>query len=377
MTEPDLLPGGAKAGANGGAASDMGLSPQGRGGRRALVLLLTWMVVLCLLTFLLWRFQGYLDRAHLALAYLLVVLGGSAMGGRFVGITLSVACFLAFNFFLLPPFYTLDIHEPLDWWVLLAFLVTGMVTAELFHRAQRARVLSEHIQVLREADRTKDAVLASVSHDLRTPLTTIWALATELRETGDERAAVIEEEAERLNRMVSDLLDLSRIRIGALPLNPEVNAAEDLLGSALAQLRGVTDEEQIRVQLPTDGTLPLGRFDFVQALRALSNLLENALRHSPPGQPVEVSVLREGDFLVFRVSDAGPGIPPEVRSQIFDPFFQGEKEGQTRHEGAGLGLAIARRVAEAQGGSVTYRDRAGGGSVFELRLPGAEFPTDP
>jgi two-component system sensor histidine kinase KdpD len=251
-----------------------------------------------------------------------------------------------------------------------------MVAAELFHRAQRARVLSEHLEVLKEADRTKDAVLASVSHDLRTPLTTIWALATQLRETGDERAAVIEEEAERLNRMVSDLLDLSRIRIGALPLNPEVNAAEDLLGSALAQLRGVTDEERIRVQLPTDGTLPLGRFDFVQALRALSNLLENALRHSPPGETVEVSVSREAEFLVFRISDAGPGIPPEVRTQIFDPFFQGKEEGQTRHEGAGLGLAIARRVAEAQGGSVTYRDRAGGGSVFELRLPGAEFPTE-
>lgn len=327
-----------------------------------------------MVTALLWTFHVYLDKAHMALGYLLVVLAGSAREGRVVGLVLSVICFLAFNFFLLPPFYTLDVHEPLDWWVLIAFLTTGLVAAQLFHRAQRAVALAERVEALREADRLKDAVLASVSHDLRTPLTTIRALAAELRDTGDERAAIIEEEADRLNRLVTDLLDLSRVRSGTLPVEPEVNAAEDLLGTALARLQGVAGAEHIEVRLPSDGTLPLGMFDFVQALRALVNLLENALRHSPPEGRVEVEVGVVGGELVFRIMDRGPGIPPESREKIFEPFFRPEGLRDSAQGGAGLGLAIARSVAVAQGGSVRFSPRHGGGSTFELRFPAAEIP---
>jgi K+-sensing histidine kinase KdpD len=336
---------------------------------------LTWLAVAALASGVLWFFRGHVDKVHMALGYLLVVLGGSAREGRAVGVVLSVVCFLAFNFFLLPPFYTLAIHEPLDWWVLLAFLITGMVAAELFYRTQRTVALAERVEALREADRLKDALLATVSHDLRTPLTSIRALAAELRETGDERAAIIEEEAIRLNRMVTDLLDLSLIRAGALPVSPEVNAAEDLVGAALAQLQALEGGEAIQVTLPPDGSLALGRFDFVHALRALTNLLENALRHSPPGQPVELEVILEGAYLVFRVMDRGPGVPPRDQERIFEPFSRTGAEAKARgRTGAGLGLAIAKRVAEAQGGTVGYDPRPGGGSTFELRLPSAEVP---
>jgi two-component system, OmpR family, sensor histidine kinase KdpD len=470
----------------------------------------------------------------MALAYLMVVLLGSARQGRVVGLVLSVACFLAFNFFLLPPYYTFVLHDPLNWWVLVAFLITGAVAAELFHRAQRAleesesraRVLdrlaavgaeslavpravdavrsiarvvlsdlavgscriivhepagleavelargdgpmepldpqlveiavrehrmvgarpdgslhlalpgtvlprllepiselvtlviplrvrervvgvlvlgdpdgleldaerarfadalvhyaalavervrltveSEHVEALREADRVKDAVLASVSHDLRTPLTTIRALGSELRAGGDERAALIEEEADRLNRLVGDLLDLSRIRGGALPLEPQIIAAEDLVGAVLQRLGGFPGAERIHVRLPPGGALPVGRFDFVQALRALANLLENALQHSPGDRAVDLDVGEEGDELVFRVLDRGEGVPEADRERIFQPFVRGPSGSDSRRGGAGLGLAIARTVAEAQGGSVRYSPRAGGGAVFELRLP--------
>jgi two-component system sensor histidine kinase KdpD len=469
----------------------------------------------------------------MALAYLLIVLGGSARNGRWVGLVLAVASFLAFNFFLLPPYYTLAIEDPLDWWVLVSFLVTGMVAAQLFHRTQRAletaenrareverlsalgaeslsvplatdavvaiaRVIqselpvrsaevlmldpdtgdsvllaraadpraeepetpdvpaaahrgrivlttrsggehvaaagadletlltgdaghlavlvplhargrnlgflrladpeglhldraqavfadtlsyyaalavervrlsaeAEHVAALREADRLKDALLASVSHDLRTPLTTIRALASELRATGDERSAVIEQEAERLARLVTDLLDLSRIRGGALPLELQVIAAEDLVGAMLQRLAGVDGTDRIDVSLPPGGTLPVGRFDFVHALRALGNLVENALRHSPAEARVLLEVSEEIDDLVFAVHDRGPGVDDDDRARIFEPFFQ-TPSGE-RHRGTGLGLAIARSVAEAQGGSVCYRPRQGGGSTFELRLP--------
>jgi two-component system sensor histidine kinase KdpD len=334
-----------------------------------------WLVLAGLATAVLWSFREHLDKVHLALGYLLVVLGGSARAGRLVGLVLSVVCFLAFNFFLLPPFYTLDLHEPLDWWVLLAFLITGMTAAQLFYHTQRAAALAERVEALKEADRLKDALLASVSHDLRTPLTSIRAMAAELRDTGDERAAIIEEEALRLNRLVTDLLDLSRIRVGALPVSPEVIAAEDLVGAALAQLRGVEGGADILVRLPPDGALAVGRFDFIHALRALSNLLENALRHSPAGQRVELEVQEGGGNLRFLVMDRGPGVPPEDRERIFEAFARRtEATGGRDRNGAGLGLAIARRVAEAQGGTVSYHPRAEGGSVFELRLPAARLP---
>ena len=339
--------------------------------------LLVWLSIAVAVTALLWVFRGSLDKAHMALGFLLVVLGGSTREGRVVGLVLSVVCFLSFNFFLLPPFYTLTIREPLDWWVLIAFLITSLVTAQMFYSGQRTAALSERVEALKEADQLKDALLASVSHDLRTPLTSIRATASELRETGDERAAIIEEEADRLNRMVTDLLDLSRIRAGAVPIELEINAAEDLVGAALAQLRGMDGEARIEVRLPRDGALLLGRFDFVQALRALVNLLENALRHSPPTHPVEVEVSRESADLVFTILDRGPGIPEENRVRIFEPFFRPHGGGRDTPGGVGLGLAITRSLAELQGGSVTYHPRPGGGSVFELRMQAAELEETP
>ncbi len=361
-----------------GLDTDSSSELEGRPGRKRGSLatgLLVWLAITAGATGAMWSFRDQLDKAHLALGYLLVVLGGSAKEGRPVGLVLSVVCFLSFNFFLLPPFYTFEIHDPLDWWILIAFLLTGLVAAQLFYRTQRAIALAERLEALRQADRLKDAFLASVSHDLRTPLTSIRALAVELRETGDERATIIEEEAVRLNRLVTDLLDLSSIRAGAFPVTLEVNAAEDLVGAALAQLRGGVGEERIRTRLPDDGSLALGRFDFVHALRALSNLLDNAVRHSPPDQPVELEVALEDSELVFRVLDRGPGVPLADVDRIFEPFFRtGTDSKVTDRGGAGLGLAIARSVAVAQGGSVRYHPRPGGGSSFELRLPHAHLP---
>lgn len=516
------------------SAADSGTADGGRPGAWGALGL--WLLAVVGCTLLLWSVRDGLHEAHSALAYLLLVLGGSARNGRFVGLVLAVVSFLAFNFFLLPPYYTLALEDPLDWWVLIAFLITSVVAAQLFHRTRQAletaenrareidrlsalgaeslsvpraadavtaiaRVIrselpvastqvvvleddgetptvlarapaeerekpdadlvhvavgegrivaigpdgasrvapsgtdlasllsgasshvavliplrvrdrnlgvvrlsdpqglrldqakavfadtliyyaalavervrlaaeAEHVAALREADRLKDALLASVSHDLRTPLTTIRALATELRVTGDERSAVIEEEAERLNRLVTDLLDLSRIRGGTLPLEPRIIAAEDLVGAVLQRLGGMPGIDRLEVRLPPGGALPVGRFDFVHALRALSNLVENALGHSPDGQVVEIEVVEEGEELLFRVLDRGAGIPEEERDRIFEPFFRAGSSSGSDRGGTGLGLAIARSVAEAQGGSVRHAPRSGGGSVFELRLPG-------
>lgn len=494
--------------------------------------------------------RAEVDKAHVALAFLLVVLGGSAAGGRLLGITLSVTAFGVFDFVFLPPYYTFAITNPLDWLVLAAFLITGIVAAQLLARAddraeaahQRAdemerlamlgaealnvgraeaaltavaRVIqstldvscceiliqaSEHgayvraasagdcpgagsvdpasltawvaqagaaaaervdrttqlaprgvppdhawadragapgwiaegdvrallmpLQVrgrtvgvlrishtapialdpaqrqfldalayyaalgvervrlsaeaeraegFRQAGQLKDALIAGVSHDLRTPLTTIKALAHALAARGEPDARSIEEEADRLNRMVADLLDLSRLNANAMPLDIGFNLADELVGVALQRVRGLQGERMIRVTA-VDGASLGARCDLVQAVRVLVNLLENALKYSPAGQPVDLAVARRGDRLEFTVADRGPGIPEAERERVFTPFYR-PPATPPDVGGAGLGLAIARRLAEAQQGRVWMQPREGGGSAFTFDLPFADVPT--
>ena len=232
---------------------------------------------------------------------------------------------------------------------------------------------AEHAEALREADRLKDIVLASVSHDLRTPLTTIKALAQSEGMQGNRSAAAIEEQADRLTRLVSDLLDLSRLKGGGFAVNPEINTAEDLIGAAVRQTRGLFGDRQLRTVIDLDSPALVGYFDFSQSLRVLCNLLENAARYSPASQPIELAARRDGDMLEFTVSDRGPGISGEDVARIFEPFYRAT--GTVPDAGrAGLGLSIARTLAEMQAGNVMYAPRPGGGSIFSLKLPATNVP---
>jgi K+-sensing histidine kinase KdpD len=325
---------------------------------------IVWLAVLVAVTAIMYPWRLALNEAYVALAYLLVVQIASARRGRALGLTLAVLAFLCFDVFFLPPFGTVMVEKPLDWLVLGAFLVTGIVAAQLFERTR----LAEHAEALRETAKMKDAVVASISHDLRTPLTTIKALAHDLAASGDERALMIEEEANRLNSFVADLLDLSRLSSGVLALNAEPNEAEDLIGAALQRVGGAAAGRDIRVSLGLGEPLLFGRFDFSQTLRALVNLIENAIKYSDTSQPIDIGVKRESDSLIFSVADKGRGIPDEERERIFEPFYR-QKGMSPDVGGAGLGLSIARAVVEAQGGTLRYEKRDGGGSVFLLRVP--------
>jgi len=234
---------------------------------------------------------------------------------------------------------------------------------------ERTRLVAEaeRAEALREADRLKDSVLASVSHDLRTPLTTIKALAQEGALRGETNALAIEEQADRLGRLVANLLDLSRLKGGALPVNLELNTAEDLVGAAIRQMAGLLQDRTVDTRVDFTEPALMGRFDFVQSLRILTNLLGNALQYTPASSPIELSVQREGALLVFAVADRGPGIPVAERDRIFEPYRP--PGGPADVGGSGLGLAIARRLAELQGGTLEYAARPGGGSIFALRLP--------
>lgn len=233
---------------------------------------------------------------------------------------------------------------------------------------------AEHAEALREADRLKDIVLASVSHDLRTPLTTIKALAQSEAMQGNRSAAAIEEQADRLTRLVSDLLDLSRLKGGGFAATPELNTAEDLIGAAVRQTRGLFGEHVLRTVIDLNSPALVGHFDFAQSLRVLCNLLENAVRYSPAGEAVELEARREGDMLVFMVSDRGPGVNEDDVEKIFEPFYRAFRSPDAGR--AGLGLSIAKTLAEIQGGSVRYVPRRDGGSVFALLLPATELRAD-
>jgi two-component system, OmpR family, sensor histidine kinase KdpD len=220
----------------------------------------------------------------------------------------------------------------------------------------------------------KDALLASVSHDLRTPLTTIKGIANEIARGGDsERAYVIEEEADRLTSLVDDLLDLSQLAAGEMLVKAEVNTADDVIGAALQRVESSYPSRVIETEMEGPWTELVGRFDFVHTMRILTNLLDNASKYAPPGTPVRLRVWRENDELNFSVEDAGEIILEEDRERIFEPFFRASLR-RVGARGTGLGLSIARRLAQLQGGRLAYAPSPEAASRFVLSLPAADVP---
>jgi K+-sensing histidine kinase KdpD len=332
---------------------------------------IAWFAALAVVTAGMIALRDRLNEAHVALAYLLVVQGGSARGGRPLGAAMAIVAFLCFDLFFLPPFGTLGLQNPLNWIVLAAFLGTSLFSAELLYRAQADRAAA-----LEQAHHAKDVVLASVSHDLRTPLTTIKGLAHEIAEGGDDRASVIEEEADRLSALVGQLLDHSRITSGAAVADVGPNEAEDLLGAAAQQVAGRLNGRELRIKVSSSDALLFGQFDFSQTLRALVNLIENAAKYSPAEAAIDLTAHRDGRWLVFAVADRGPGVPAAEREKIFEPFYR--RAGREPDvAGAGLGLSIALGIAQAQGGAIVLSDREGGGTVFSLHVPALTDLADP
>jgi two-component system sensor histidine kinase KdpD len=244
---------------------------------------------------------------------------------------------------------------------------------------ERERLASDAVEAeaLRRSDTIKTAVIQTVSHDLRTPLATIeQALdgleSGELALSDEDRVELLEtirSEHTRLKRLVENLLDLSRLQAGAAEASPELWNADELLAQALDEL---ADSERIVVSIRPD--LPPAQIDATQIQRALVNVLENAIRLSPPGEPVHVRVNATRKELLIRVTDRGPGIPDEEYEHIFEPFYR--VAGQPDQRGAGLGLAIARGFAEANGGRLWLESREGQGASFVLALPVVELPAE-
>ncbi len=255
---------------------------------------------------------------------------------------------------------------------------------------EQARLEREAVraEVLARADQLKDALISSVSHDLRTPLASIRAAAGSLLqediewdpETRREFAAAIDEEAARLNRLVGAMLDMSRIEAGALRARKELYPLDALIRTAIARLTPLAGDRPVVLDLAAD--LPPIPLDPVQIDQVLTNLLENAFKYSPAGTPLTIAVaLRavpdgKDDAVQVSVTDRGPGIAPVERERVFDKFYRlGKHEGV---QGSGLGLAITRGLIEAHGGRIWVEEGVGGGTrfVFSLPLLAVDGPAD-
>ncbi|MBJ6724472.1 DUF4118 domain-containing protein [Geomesophilobacter sediminis] len=232
---------------------------------------------------------------------------------------------------------------------------------------------AQQAQIHKARESLERALLNSVSHDLRTPLATITGVLTTVLEEGERlgegaRRELLETargEADRLNRFVGNLLDMTRLESGGVALNLEPCDVQDLVGCALAAVEKQTAGRQVDVRVPVD--LPLVPMDLVLMIQVLVNLLDNAFKHSPEGCPVAIAAERAGGSLVITVSDCGPGVPEADLGRIFDKFYRiPVPEGAG---GTGLGLSICKGIVEAHGGEIRARNGAAGGLEVSVSLP--------
>ena len=249
--------------------------------------------------------------------------------------------------------------------------VAGSLAKLIDVALERERVSrqSAEAEAARRADVAKTAVLHAISHDLRSPLTGITASAGALRggrlsyADREELVSVIETEAARLARLVDDLLDLSRIQAGAVNPRTDWCDLQETVVNAAAQAQAVEGEHPIEYALPAD--LPLVKADPAQLERVFSNLVQNAIKFSPPDQPVRVTGGVGGGRVTVRMIDHGRGIPPSQRNQVFEPFFRGRDSGR----GSGLGLSISRGFVEANGGRIQMQTGTAEGTSFAVSFP--------
>jgi two-component system sensor histidine kinase KdpD len=233
---------------------------------------------------------------------------------------------------------------------------------------------SQAAEIARQSDALKSALLQSVSHDLRTPLATIRAAAGSLRpgsglgpEDRRESADAIDREVEYLDRLVTNLLDLSRIEAGALRAERDVLEVDDFVGGVLERLQRRLAGRPLHVALEA----PLVEVDPVFLDEALTNVIENAVKHTPAGTPLWLvaSEISDGASVRLSVEDGGEGVPPEAMGRLFDKFYRVPGRGRGSRAGTGIGLAVARGLIEATGGRVAARPSEHGGLAIDLYLP--------
>jgi K+-sensing histidine kinase KdpD len=357
-------------------------------------------------TGLLKLFRSHVNTTTVALAFLLIILFVATRFGSRPAVAAAIVGVFCFNFYFLPPVGNLTIADPDNWIALASFLITAVTAGELSARARRRaeeaeagrreieRLYTElrdaferasQAEALRRSERLKSALLDAVTHDIRTPLTSIKASVTtlldELRARGEDAAKldaegrremleVIDEEADRLNRFVEGLVELARIEAGQLELRRRWGTVDEIVMTALERAEPLTRRHAVEVSIEKD--LPVVRVDAKAVAEVLYTLLDNAAKYSPTGTRIKVSASQADEMMRLTVEDQGPGVPTELRERVFDKFFRAMRDGDmgAQPSGTGMGLAIARGIVEAHGGRI-WVDDAGGrrGTRVALTLP--------
>jgi two-component system sensor histidine kinase KdpD len=320
---------------------------------------------------------GAATRAVLAvpdveMLYVVAVLVAAVFLGRGPAIAAAAVGVLAYDYFFVPPRYTFNVADGRYLFTFAMMFGIGLLVSSLAERAREAAVRAE-------SEALRGTLLSSVSHDLRTPLATITGAATTLRDqpldegTRAELVDAICEEAERMERLVGNLLDMTRLTSGAVVPRLEWIPVDELVGAALNRTERGLARHLVRTEVPAAPGMVLA--DPVLLEQLLVNLLENVARHTPPGTEVLVRAGGGADGLDLEVADRGPGLPPGQEERVFERFH---RAGRSAGQGAGLGLAIARAIAEVHRGSLRAAPRPGGGASFRLHLPGGgPSPTVP
>lgn len=344
------------------------------------------------LTFFLKLLGTHINATTVAVAFLLTVLFIATRWGSLPALMVSVLAVLCFNFFFLPPFGTFDIVAPDNWIALAAFLITAITVGQLSARARRRaeeaesgqreieRLYAElseaferasHAEALRQSEKLKSALLDAVTHDLRTPLTSVKASITTLldearaRPDSEERIAldpesriemmeVIDQESDRLNRFIGGLIELARIEAGELQLRRRWGAVDDIISAALARAEPFMRGHRIELEIKSE--LPVVKVDERAVSEVMYTLIENAAKYSPAGSRIRIAAEHADEGLIkMAVDDEGPGIPADLRERVFDKFFRATRNGDiSTHDppGTGMGLAIARGIVEAHEGRI-------------------------
>jgi K+-sensing histidine kinase KdpD len=340
------------------------------------------------------------DDVRSGVAPLLFVLGvvvAALVGGRVAAVVVGLLAALAYNVAFIVPYWNLKVDAAEDWVALAVFTVVAVVVGTIVARErvrraeadrrreeverlsaelraqvdERARLAEEarRIPELEALNEVRSALLRSVSHDLRTPLATIRAVATDLRDgtefdaaTRTELLDTVCDEAERLDRLVANLLSLTRIEAGALrPERQAVDLAE-LLRDRVRRLDRLLRRVKVQLEIPAD--LPLVDADYTQLDLVVTNLLENAARYAPDRTYLRIAAEAAGDLVRVRVIDCGIGIPHFERERVFEPFRRGEGSSSS-----GIGLAICKEIITAHGGTIAVEPTPGGGATFVFTVP--------
>ena len=338
-------------------------------------------------TVVLLPFREFVNSTEVALTLLLVVLFSSTLFGSRAGLTSAIAGIISFNFFFLPPYYTLTIAEPENWVTFGAFIITAVIAGQLSGYARRRAEESEarqtkieslyeelkgafeqasEAEALRRSEKLKSALLDAVTHDLRTPLTSIKASVTTLlgespetaldKESQREFLEIINEETDRLNSFIEGMVGIAKVEAGAVDVQKSLSSVDEIIANAVERAKVQLSDHRLEIDTPPE--LPVLTIDPASISQTIFTLLDNAAKYSPPGSRIRLAVRpTPSSKLRIVVEDQGQGIPKIDRDKVFDKFTRlGDQDIRSTESGLGLGLTIARGIIESQGGRIWIED---------------------